>query len=145
MVEHLITQHGKRNIVFVRGPIQQEDFLLARRRVQTGFASPWTALSQKSWLSSGEFERDISYAAMREFLSDSPVFDALFASDDDSAIGALKALNEAGRRVPDDVALVGFDDMRSVIVCYPTADHGARTDRTSGTGRCSAAFPHPGK
>ena len=38
-------------------------------------------------------------------------FEAVFAGDDGTAIGALAALNQAGLRVPEDVALVGFDDI----------------------------------
>lgn len=111
VVEHLITEHGKRQIVFVRGPAQQEDSYWREegyRMALQAHGLPYRA----ELVISGEFEREVSYAAMREFLSDSPVFDAVFASDDDSAIGALKALNEAGQRVPEDIAMVGFDDMR---------------------------------
>ena len=111
VVEHLITQHGKRNIVLVRGPIQQEDSYWREEGYKLALQAHGLPYREELVVS-GEFERDISYAAMRAFLSDSPDFDAVFASDDDSAIGTLKALNEAGWRVPDDVALVGFDDMR---------------------------------
>lgn len=38
-------------------------------------------------------------------------FDAVFAGDDDAAIGVLSALQEAGRKVPRDVSVVGFDDV----------------------------------
>jgi DNA-binding LacI/PurR family transcriptional regulator len=52
-------------------------------------------------------------AAMRQLLDDDPGLDAVFAASDLMAQGALKALRDAGRRVPDDVAVVGFDDTAS--------------------------------
>ncbi len=45
--------------------------------------------------------------------------DAIFAGDDEAAIGVLAALNEAGRKVPDDIAVVGFDDLRSSAYLTP--------------------------
>ncbi|GAA4443434.1 LacI family DNA-binding transcriptional regulator [Phytohabitans houttuyneae] len=51
-------------------------------------------------------------AAMRELLSESPDIDAVFAASDLLAAGALAELRRAGRRVPDDVAVGGFDDSR---------------------------------
>jgi DNA-binding LacI/PurR family transcriptional regulator len=110
LVEHLITEHGKQRIVLLRGPAQQEDAYWREEGYKLALQAYGLPFCEELALA-GEFERDISYTSMREFLSDSHVFDAVFASDDDSAIGALKALNEAGRRVPEDVALVGFDDM----------------------------------
>lgn len=47
---------------------------------------------------------------MRQLLADDPALDAVFVASDLMAHGALKALHSAGRRVPDDVAVVGFDD-----------------------------------
>ena len=48
---------------------------------------------------------------MRQLLDDDPQLDAVFVASDLMAHGALRALREAGRRVPDDVAVVGFDDI----------------------------------
>jgi DNA-binding LacI/PurR family transcriptional regulator len=54
---------------------------------------------------------------MRELLARRPDLDAVFAANDLSASGALRVLRAAGRRVPQDVAVVGFDDM------LPVAEH----------------------
>ena len=49
--------------------------------------------------------------AAQELLASGQTFDAIFAGTDLIAIGAMRALKDAGRRVPDDVSVVGFDDM----------------------------------
>jgi len=58
----------------------------------------------------GEFTRASGSAAMRELLATAPDLDAVFAASDLMADGALRMLRQAGRRVPDDVAVIGFDD-----------------------------------
>jgi LacI family transcriptional regulator len=57
------------------------------------------------------FEREGGYKAMRTLLRREETFDAVFAASDMQALGALRALEEQGLRVPEDVALVGFDDL----------------------------------
>lgn len=54
---------------------------------------------------------DIGYKAIEHLLSGDDEFDAVFAVTDWLAIGAIRALQDAGRRVPEDVSVVGFDDM----------------------------------
>ena len=113
LVEHLIVQHNRRRIMFLRGPIHQEDSYWR----ETGYRAALEAHSipfDERLILMGEFEREIAYRTLNQFLSarEQPAFDAVFAGDDDAAIGVLNALTEHGYRVPDDIAVVGFDDLR---------------------------------
>lgn len=65
----------------------------------------------------GDFTEAGGYTAMRQLLPYRP--DAVFAASDMMAIGALRALREAGLRVPDDVALAGFDDIPAAARADP--------------------------
>ncbi|TPQ17422.1 LacI family DNA-binding transcriptional regulator [Streptomyces sporangiiformans] len=62
----------------------------------------------------GDFTPAGGERAMRELLDRCPELDAVFAANDLMASGALRVLRERGRRVPEDVALIGFDDMLPV-------------------------------
>jgi LacI family transcriptional regulator len=66
-------------------------------------------MTQPDLITDGGFSEAGGYLAMQQLLPRQP--DAVFAASDAMAIGALRALREAGRRVPEDVALVGFDDL----------------------------------
>lgn len=57
----------------------------------------------------GDFSRDSGYTAMRQLLPHKP--DAIFCASDSMAFGAIDVLHEVGLRVPDDVAIIGFDDL----------------------------------
>lgn len=59
----------------------------------------------------GDWSARSGYQGMRALLADHPGLTAVFAANDQMALGALRALGEAGRRVPDDVSVVGFDDI----------------------------------
>ena len=58
----------------------------------------------------GDFSEGSGTAGMRKLLETCPDLDAVFAASDLMAFGALRALREAGRRVPEEVAVIGFDD-----------------------------------
>lgn len=112
LVEHLIQVHGKRRILFLRGPINQEDSI----RREAGYRSALQANGipiDENLILNGDFERDVAYEAMNEFLSrqDRATFDSVFTGDDDAAIGVLKSLHENGIRIPEDAAVIGFDDL----------------------------------
>ena len=62
---------------------------------------------------------ELGYGVTRVLLSRNRPFTALFAFNDISAIGAMRALREAGRRVPEDVSVVGFDDIQSAAFQQP--------------------------
>ncbi len=60
------------------------------------------------------------YRATQRLLAAGKSFTALFAFNDVSAIGAMRALREAGRRIPEDVSVVGFDDIQSAAFQMPS-------------------------
>ena len=64
------------------------------------------------------FEAD-GHAAVRALIDRGTAFDAVFAGSDMIAIGALRALADAGRRVPQDVAVIGFDDIPAAALASP--------------------------
>ncbi|MEM9056407.1 MAG: LacI family DNA-binding transcriptional regulator [Pseudomonadota bacterium] len=66
-----------------------------------------------------ESQEDSGYRAAEELLRSGRDFDAVFAASDLIAIGAMRALKEAGRAVPQDVAVVGFDDISAAAYVVP--------------------------
>ncbi|MBK8899544.1 MAG: LacI family DNA-binding transcriptional regulator [Anaerolineaceae bacterium] len=111
LINHLIKVHNRRRIILMRGSEHQED---AHWR-EEGFRA---ALDEhdipfdESMVLNGSFEHAIAYHSLKKFLADPdhPEFDAVFAGDDDAAIGVYNALSEAGYKIPDDISVVGFDD-----------------------------------
>ncbi|MBO0871292.1 MAG: LacI family DNA-binding transcriptional regulator [Micromonosporaceae bacterium] len=104
-VRHLIDA-GRTRIGTIAGP---QDMVAGIDRL-AGYRSVMRASHRRSLVALGEFTRESGLVAMRQLLADEPDVDAVFVASDLMALGALRALAEAGRRVPDDVAVVGFDD-----------------------------------
>ncbi|MET7749396.1 LacI family DNA-binding transcriptional regulator [Micromonospora sp. NPDC005367] len=100
---------GRQRIATIAGP-QDMGAGLARL---TGYTEAITATRggiDTDLVAFGDFSEESGAAAMRRLLEVRPDVDAVFVASDLMAFGALRALREAGRRVPDDVAVVGFDD-----------------------------------
>nr|WP_255672708.1 LacI family DNA-binding transcriptional regulator [Glycomyces amatae] len=97
----------------------------------------------------GTFERFEGYRMMRERLSAGPPdFTAVFAANDQIAAGARQALLEAGLRVPDDVSMVGFDDLPPAMdidlttVSLPHEELGRTAVRLALQQRAGGQLPH---
>ena len=67
----------------------------------------------------GDWSYESGYWAMRRILERGALLTALFAHNDRMAIGAMRALREASKGIPDDVALVGYDDTPPAAYSYP--------------------------
>ncbi|GAA1917207.1 LacI family DNA-binding transcriptional regulator [Streptomyces sodiiphilus] len=107
-VRHLL-ERGRRSIATITGPLDME---VGNSRLQgwadalaEGGIEPDDAL-----VAPADFTEEGGRVAMRALLERRPALDAVFAASDVMAAGALAELNRRGRRVPDDVAVVGFDD-----------------------------------
>jgi LacI family transcriptional regulator len=110
-VDHLIAVHGRRRVAFLAGPMGNEDAYGREQGYREALAArgiPFDA----ALVAPGDFRAPVAAATVARWLAAGLTFDAIFACDDDSAGGALLALTQAGVRVPQDVALVGFDDAR---------------------------------
>ena len=116
-VEHLLAL-GHRSHACISGPLQT---LTARSRLQAwrsalqqaGITPPADAVAEGDNLVAG------GYRACRQLLARGVDFSALFVSNDDMAIGAMRALHEAGLSVPQQVSLFGFDDEPAAAFLSP--------------------------
>lgn len=100
---------GRKAIAHISGP----NVVHARRR-EHGWRDAHKARGVKvepEWFVEGGFMESDGYRSMKRLLSVRPRIDAVFAVNDPSAIGAMKAIWEAGLKVPDDIAVVGAGDI----------------------------------
>ncbi|MFD4975036.1 LacI family DNA-binding transcriptional regulator [Streptomyces sp. NPDC058424] len=109
ITDHLITQ-GHERILYLGGPrglSTARDRLAGHRR-----ALELRGIARDPGLEQpGAFSRAFGYRRMAELLSGGPEFTAVFAANDIVAAGAAQALEEAGLRIPQDMSLVGYDDI----------------------------------
>ncbi|MGC5029057.1 LacI family DNA-binding transcriptional regulator [Micromonospora sp. DT229] len=113
-IRHLIDR-GRRRIATIAGP---QDMVAGIERL-AGYRDTMAAAGLPQMVAVGDFTRESGAAAMRELLTDHPDLDAVFAASDLMAHAALRALREAGRRVPEDVAVIGFDDIETAAYTEP--------------------------
>lgn len=107
-VSHLLAR-GRRTVTTISGPLDMD---VARSRLQG-----WREALEKAGhevtdrlVASADFTEEGGEAAMRSLLERVPELDAVFVASDVMAVGALAELRRQKRSVPDDVAVVGFDD-----------------------------------
>ena len=112
-VGRLATDHlldlGRRAIAHIGGPA-----IVHAKRREKGWRDALRARGIKppdEWIVRGGFMESEGYQAMKRLLEVRPKIDAVFAANDPSAIGAMKAIWAAGLRVPDDIAVVGVGDI----------------------------------
>lgn len=71
-----------------------------------------------SWIYDGNFIEETAYAKTKIMLEDHPDVTAIFCASDVMAIGVIEALKSFGKRVPEDISVVGFDDMPAARLAY---------------------------
>ncbi len=108
-VEHLINVHGYQRIGFLRGPAGQME---AEQRYEA-YLSTMQAHGlevPEAWVVQASFRREDGEQAMARLLEQAPDLQAVVGVNDQILLGALPYLRERGLRIPQDLALVGFDD-----------------------------------
>ncbi len=116
--EHLIAR-GRRRIAFLgHADGHYPEFAHRYRGLCEALRTARLPIDERLQFDAITTER-AGYDATRALIASDAAFDAVFAASDLIAIGALRALAEAGRSVPDDVAVVGFDDIPAASLTNP--------------------------
>jgi len=129
-VEHLLAS-GRRRIVFVGDPsipeirLRCDGYKLALARAPRGRA--------QSRIIKAHMTPEAAHTAMRRFIDSRSAFDAVFAATDIIAIGSMRALAASGFAIPDDVAVVGYDDIAMAAHVHPSLTT-VRQDLARGAG-----------
>ncbi len=132
-VEHLV-RHGHRRIAFIAGdPLDHGDSTF-RLQAYRNAVEEFEAVSDPRLVAYGYHYREGGRKAMEQILTTAVPFTAVVASNDVSAFGAMEMLKQAGRRIPMDVAVIGFDDQPAAAgqvppltsIHYPLFDAGVK-------------------
>ena len=111
VVSHMTGEHSYRNIGFLRGPANHQEAEERLRAFVDGMKELGRSEAESlKWVGNGEYTFESGRIAMRELLDRSLPLEAVISSNDSMALGAMEVLRERGLRVPEDIALTGFDD-----------------------------------
>ncbi len=117
---------GHRTMLHIFGVPHNYDSIQRLKGFETALQEAGSPLQPENILS-GRFERAVAYRSMHKYLQDGHRLpDAVFASNDLSALGCMEAMKEYGIRVPDDISVIGCDD--NILASYVTP--GLTTIRT---------------
>lgn len=118
MATEYLLAAGRRTIATITGPL---DMCAGQDRL-TGYRQALEAAGygyDPELVGTGRFSIDSGRSAMAQLLAARPDIDAVFAASDLTAIGAMRAIQAAGRRIFDDVSVVGFDDIGDAQLAHP--------------------------
>jgi len=112
---------GHTRIAFIKGQSFSSDTEIRWNALHSVAKQLGTAIHEPLTvqLDSDSPSPEVGYAVTRRLLNRGEVFTALLAFNDISAIGAIQALRESGKRVPEDISVVGFDDIQSAAYQNP--------------------------
>jgi diguanylate cyclase (GGDEF)-like protein len=117
-MDHLV-QHGHSDIAFIAGDEKDLGDSATRVKAYRQGVFDLDLNADSRLMEYGQHWDDGGYNAMRRMLQSGVKFTAVMCSNDLSALGAMRALKEAGIRIPQDVALVGFDDVLEGLAQIP--------------------------
>jgi DNA-binding LacI/PurR family transcriptional regulator len=117
-----LAECGHRQIAFIKGQAFSSDTEVRWKAVRAAAQAAGLSIEEKLvvQLNSESPTSAPGYEAGRRLLENGVSFTALFSFNDISAIGAIRALREAGRRIPEDVSVIGFDDIQSAAFQNPS-------------------------
>ena len=118
-VQHLV-DCGCKKICHITGPLALE---IARERVvgyKCCMKQNGLLVDEARMIANGDYSHQSGYSAMKQLLKDVPDVDGVFCGNDQMAIGAIKYLKEIGKRIPEDIKMMGYDDVFLASVVEPS-------------------------
>jgi len=109
VVEYLI-KLGHKEILFIEGPSSSTNALDRKKGFVDGLKRYGVKINENNIIK-GDFSEKNSYNAIKRMNLSRKKITAIFASNDGMAIGAIKALQEKGVKIPEDISIIGFDDI----------------------------------
>jgi len=116
---HLL-EHGHRQIAFIAGNANRRGDSRERLGAYRQALHDAGLSEDPRLIAFGEHRKDGGAAAMKQILASGAPFSAMMASNDLSCLGAIESLTEAGQRIPEDVAIIGFDDIIDARALSPS-------------------------
>jgi len=117
VMEHLI-ELGNRDIAFIGGSVNRISFQDRLETYRNKLSEHNIPVNENLVIPCSNADEKAGYEGMKRLLGHKPT--AVFASSDVIAMGAFRAIQEAGLRIPEDVAVAGFDDMPFAALTNPS-------------------------
>lgn len=114
---HLI-RSGRKRIAFLGGPAEELEVQYRYQGYETALEEAGLSTAPAR-IAYGDFSNTSGATAMARLLEGAPDLDAVFVNSDLMAIAAIEVIHAQGRRVPDDIAVVGYDDLSIAEYCNP--------------------------
>ena len=118
IVDHLIEIHGYRKIAYLSGDDDQEDSHWRENGYRKSLENHGIRFDP-NLVASGGFEREQARKTVEAWLDNDIEIEAIFSGNDEMAIGAMTAFSQKGIKIPEDMALVGFDDISLSKYLHP--------------------------
>ncbi|MGC8770833.1 MAG: substrate-binding domain-containing protein [Brevinematia bacterium] len=118
IIHHLIRVHNRKNIAFITGPMDNPD-AIERFQAYKEVLEENNISYKEELVFNGLFIEESGRLAVRHFIKNRINFDAIVASNDQMAFGALEILHQNDIKVPQDVSVVGFDDILTAQFSNP--------------------------
>lgn len=129
-VEHLL-KLGHRKIAVVLGPkdnLSSKERFAGYKKAMDDYCAPIA----EEWIYEGSFKLGSGYQAAKKLLAEKKGIEAIFCVNDVMALGAMNAIQEEGLKIPEDIAVVGFDDIELAALSKPSLSTVAQPKYESG-------------
>lgn len=110
MMDYLINEKGYEKIAYLTGPLENVD-AKARKKAFKDACQKYNINCKPGWIVNGNFTRESGELGCAKILELKEKPEVIFAANDDMALGCYNTLNNRGLKIPDDMAVVGFDDI----------------------------------